>query len=195
MYDYFEGTVVEKGPASVVLDLGGIGYRFQISLESSERLKIGERARVFCHLHARESEVRLFGFASRDERAMFQLLLTVSGVGPALALKLLSGCPAPKLRSAIRSGDVDRLKGIRGVGTRTAQRILVDLSEAVGALDGAGGGGEGDDEGSKRREDALLALVALGYSRPAAEGALRRALEESRDGNVQDLVRRSLRFL
>jgi Holliday junction DNA helicase RuvA len=196
MYDYFEGEITEKGPTSVVLAVGGIAYRFHVSIESSERFAAGSKARVYAQLHVRENEHRLFGFSSREERALFQLLLTVSGVGPSLALKLLSGCPHRELRRAIRTRDLDRIRSVRGVGAKTAQRILVDLAEAIRSVEGEAPEEEAAPR-TKAWEDALLALVALGYPRPAAEKALRRAVHDSphEDTDVQGLVRSALRFL
>ena len=106
MYDFFDGEVIEKGPAHVVLHLNGVGYHFSVSLETSEKIQVHDSVRLFSHLHVRENEHRLFGFHAREERALFQLLLTVSGVGPSLAIKLLSGCSQQPAFHALRGVDV-----------------------------------------------------------------------------------------
>lgn len=205
MYEYFVGTLVEKGPMHCVLDVGtegvSIGYRFTVSLPCSTGIKVGETTKLFAHLHVREIEQKLFGFSSREERSMFHLLLTVSGVGPGLAIKLLSGCPHDELRRVIQTEDLANLKKVRGVGAKTAQRIIVDLKDTIGALLASESETKraADDDGppvpTHILEDALLALLALGYPRATAEKALQKARKEGPFERAEDWVREALRQL
>jgi len=209
MFDFLHGRVVEKGPMHCVLEVGGrdgsgVGYHLTVSMPTAERLPVGETARLLAHLHVRDVEHRLFGFLTLEERALFRLLLTVSGVGPGLAIKLLSGCPHDELRRVIQEADLDRLKKVRGVGGKTAQRIIVDLRDAIGTLAGEEAvRTEADDPAREARrragdawEDALLALLALGYNRGAAEKALQKAMKDEEDEpSTEVLVRSALRLL
>lgn len=209
MYDYLEGEIVEKGPMHCVLEIGAergaIGYHMTVSMPCAESLIIGKRQRVHAHLQVRDIEHRLFGFSSRDERAVFRLLLTVSGVGPGLAIKLLSGCPHQELRRVIQSEDVARLKKVKGVGARTADRIIVDLRDAICAMgvediDVKTTTSEAPGVDPRVLEDTLLALMALGYNRSASEKAVR-DLRKSKDVTMDEsttadrLVREALRIL
>ncbi len=216
MYDYITGTVVEKGPMHCVLEVrgavdaasasapsGAIGYHVTISLESSDGLRVGESSRIFTHLQVRDVEHRLFGFLTREERSLFQLLLTVTGIGPSLAIKLLSGCAHHELRDVIQQGDLDRLKKVRGVGAKTGQRILVELQDTITTLAGAPapagstGGATAVATSVDRQvlEDALLALLALGYNKSSAEKALARARKDGDTDTTEELVRLALQYL
>ncbi len=205
MYDYFVGTLVEKGPMHCVLDVGSdgrsIGYAFTVSLPCSTGFTVGDTTKLFAHLHVREIEQKLFGFSSREERSMFHLLLTVSGVGPGLAIKLLSGCPHEELRRVIQTEDLVRLKKVRGVGAKTAQRIIVDLKDTISALLASqtearqAAEPDGPPVPTHILEDALLALLALGYPRATAEKALQKARNEGPFDRADAWVREALRQL
>ena len=213
MYDYIEGVIAEKGPMHCVVEVGSergaIGYHLTVSMPCAESLIVDRSRKLPTHLHVRDIEHRLFGFSSRDERAVFRLLLTVSGGGPGLAIKILSGCPHDELRRVIQSEDIARLKKVKGVGARTAERILVDLRDAVCTLgvddievETGTKPGNKDSAGVDPRvlEDTLLALMALGYNRTAAEKAvrdLRKNKNVTLDGaaTADQLVREALRNL
>lgn len=194
MYEYFDGEIQSRTPTGVVVDVGGVGYRLQIPLSTYERLPREGRARVFAWLHFAEGLVRLFGFATQEERDVFVLLNSVSGVGPMTALAVLSGMPVAELRSAVVHGDVKALKRVRGVGEKTAQRLILELKDTFAAMTPAG------EEGAAPQDamlaDAVLTLIKLGYARPAAEKAAREARKEAGpDATVEAIVKASLRRL
>ncbi len=188
-----EGVLAEKSPELVVLDVHGVGYEVRVPLstffELPDETKI---VRLFIHTHVREDALQLFGFGSETERVLFKLLIATSGVGPKLALAILSGLPAAKLVAALRAGDLAALVGIPGVGKKTAERIVIDLREKAHAL-----------EVAARPErpavpdaaaDAESALSNLGYARPQAERAVRRALELVPEGaGLETLIKEALR--
>lgn len=185
------GRLREKGATTAWIDVGGVGYGVQVSLSTYESLpKPGDEVELFTALIVREDSQQLFGFATREERRLFELLLTVSGVGPKVALAVLSGLRPEALARSIRDGDLGALTTVSGVGRKTAERILVDLRDKMGGEPGvasaaapAGGG----------FEDAVAALVSLGFPRPAAQRAVQVAAKEAGEGvALEDLVRRAL---
>ena len=198
MYDFFRGDVVRRDPTAVVLDVGGVGYRFSIPLTSYDAVPAKGPARLFAHLHVREDELRLFGFATVEERKLFELLLTVGGIGPTVAIGVTSAIPLDRFRDLVVAEDVGGLTRLKGIGKKIAQRIVLELGDVMRALP------IGDPElgrplpaagAGAAFEDALLALMALGYTRIASEKALRRAVKETGDdADVGDLVRAALTF-
>lgn len=193
MYEYFEGEVRSRTPTCVVVDVGGVGYRLQVPLSTWERLPGEGRARVWAWLDFREGLVRLFGFATSEERDVFVLLNTVSGVGPMTALSVLSGMSVAEFRAAVVRGDVAALKRVRGVGEKTAQRIVLELKETLAAMAPSGEAGAPADA---TLADAVLTLVKLSYPRHAAEKAARDARKDlGPDATVEALVKAALRRL
>lgn len=185
------GRLREKGATSAWIDVGGLGYGLSISLSTYESLpRAGEEVELLTYLVVREDSHQLYGFATPEERHLFELLLTVSGVGPKVALAILSGLRPEALTRSIRAGDVGALTTVSGVGRKTAERILVDLRdkmEAEAVPVPAGG------PVTAGYEDAVAALVSLGFPRPAAVKAVQAAAEGA-DGQlpIEDLVRRAL---
>jgi holliday junction DNA helicase RuvA len=193
VYDFFEGEIVEKQPTSVVLAVDGIGYRFTVPLSTSERLAQGSTVRLLAHLHVREDTLRLYGFASAEERVLFEALIGVSGIGPAVATAVLSGIGVREFVAALESKDESRLRRIKGIGAKTAQRILLELGGSLPALVDRVRLGPSDEAAPKN--DAVLALESLGFGRAVAEKAVERAVGESAAGErVESLVRRALRY-
>ena len=186
-----------------VVEAGGVGYLVHISTHTARALpQPGEEVFVHTHQVVREDALMLFGFASLEERRMFELLITVSGVGPKVALAALSGMKPAMLARAIRDENIAALVGIPGVGRKTAERLIVELRdklEVVTAAAGAAGGGGAAQEPaagvlprSEKFDDAVAALVQLGYSRPQAQDAIRRVAEGEESLTLEDLVRRGL---
>jgi Holliday junction DNA helicase RuvA len=171
------GTLIEKTPERLVLDVGGVGYAVLASLQTFADLP-GPGARVVLQVHTevREDAIELFGFGDDRERRLFHELRRVKGLGPRTCLAILSGMPAPELADVIARGDVARLQTIPGVGRRLAERIAVECRERVAPLAGASVAPGGAANGAARPidEDAVSALVNLGYRRPEAEAAVRR---------------------
>jgi Holliday junction DNA helicase RuvA len=141
MYDFFTGRVASKSPTSVVLDVGGVGYRLEIPVSTYERLQdAGERpVRVFAYLHVRDDALKLYGFASEAERRLFEALLSVKGIGPVIALHVLSGSGVADTVRAIKDGDTRALHGLKGVGKKTAERIVLELKDKADHLMPSGG--------------------------------------------------------
>lgn len=173
------GTLAEKAPDRLVVDVNGVGYAVHVSLQTFADLPAeGAAVRLLVHTEVREDAIELFGFLRAVERALFLLLRRVKGLGPRTALGVLSGMPAAELAAVVAAGDAGRLRAIPGVGPRLAERIVVECREAAAALartapapGSAGGGGPGDGA----LDDAVSALVNLGYRRPEAERAVQQA--------------------
>jgi Holliday junction DNA helicase RuvA len=191
MIDSIAGEVVEVGPDYAVIDTGGIAYRAFATATALRELKVGHESLLYTQLIVRDDAMQLFGFASRDERAVFGQLLTVGQVGPKLALQILSSLPLNDLIRAVSTSDVARLTAVKGVGKKTAERILVDLRDKLGAPTGTG---SGDFLLSTGEETALLALTSkLGYSAREAREALQKL--RGQDLSPEDLVRGALQIL
>ncbi len=196
MIAHLRGKLVEKQPNLVVVDVDGVGYELTIPVSTYLQLgNAGEEVALHTHTHVREDSLALFGFATRHEKSIFEKLITVSGIGPRLAVTVLSGLPAEDLATAIRNGDVATLTRIPGVGRKTGERMVLELREKLIPA-GEGEGGAGLPSGmSPIERDVISALLNLGCSRPAAEKAVRNALNESDSGGFEPLFRRSLELM
>lgn len=191
MIGRLEGKLAEKTPEAVLVDANGVGYDVRIPLSTFLELPDeGKIVRFRVHTYVREDQLQLFGFLSEQERSLFRLFLSVSGVGPRLALALLSGLPVPRVVRAIRERDLAALRSIPGVGNKTAERILVELRDKVGRLEGL----EPPTPAGEVEEATVSALVNLGYPRGQAEKAVSVALEQLDDAPaIEDLIREALR--
>jgi len=200
VYDYLVGEVAAKGPGYVVLEAGGIGYRLTVTPRCAERIAVNGTAKLYAHFHVREDEHRLYGFSAREERDAFECLLGASGVGPALAIQILSHLSPAELRRAVVAEDVKRISGAKGVGQKTARKIVLDLKSVLEKrLDfeaGAPPAGEFSPRRARPREEALRALVALGLTESSAATALAKVAEpdggEAESRSVETLVRLAL---
>jgi Holliday junction DNA helicase RuvA len=189
------GQLVRKSVQEALVDVGGVGYRVVIPLSTFYRLGAeGEPATLLIHTHVREDTLSLFGFLTGDEQSLFERLISVSGVGPKLAINILSGIDAGELRKALRSSDVARLTRVPGVGKKTAERLVLELKDKVPPGETAPEADTAAAPGSMK-EDLLSALANLGYSRPEAERSVDRAVREAADAPFEDLLRRTLRIL
>ncbi len=199
MIGHLRGSVFHLAPQLVVLDVGGVGYQVHIPLATYaeiERLGVGTEASLHVHTHVRDDTLQLFGFSSPQEKALFERLISISGIGPKLAQAILSGLPAAELAAAIKAGDLRRLNAIPGVGKKTAERLILELKDRIADLADpeAGGSGEVAIPGSPVR-DAIDALVHLGYRAAQAERAVNAARKGNEDLPVGELVRTALRSL
>lgn len=193
MYDFIRGRIVSRRLDRAVLDAGGVGWRIAIPLSTFERLpkKEGAEATLLVVHYVREDRQALYGFATEDERDFFEVLNSVSGVGPALALGILSAMPFGEFRAAVVHGDAAALTRVRGVGKKLAARLLVELAEDMKARGPVKGKGPPPPGGPT---DAALALTALGFDRREAESrAAEAALELGADAPAGEVVRRVLR--
>lgn len=195
MITYLEGRLDEKQPARIVMDVTGVGYEVFIPLCSYDRLPPeGDTCRILTYHHITDADQKLFGFFDEEEREMFTRLLSISGVGPKLAISALSGLPVRELKTALINGDVKRISSISGIGKKTAERIIVELRDKFSSgeqLD-ALAGGEGE-LGDTRLRDAALALGALGYKPDDTQKMVKAiAIELTPDMTVEDLIRLAL---
>jgi holliday junction DNA helicase RuvA len=193
MYEYISGKIVESSPAHVVLENNGLGYFINISLNTFTAIKELKETTLVVHENIREDAYTLYGFFDRKERAMFQLLISVSGIGANTARMMLSSLPPEELRVAILTENTNQLKGIKGIGLKTAQRVIVDLKDKLGK--------EGADEklftgaDNTIREEALSALVMLGFARAASQKAIDKILSAQSDARVEQVIKQALKMM
>lgn len=172
MYEYLQGKLVEKNPAFTVIDCSGIGYYVNITLNTYSQLGKSENAKLFIHFIVREDAMTLYGFFDTYERDVFRKLISVSGVGPSTARMILSSLTSAEVFEAINAGDVATLKSVKGIGAKSAQRIIVDLKDKLDELVT-----DGDNLPFKHntlKDEALSALLALGFSKQMAEKGLKK---------------------
>ncbi len=194
MITYVSGKLIGKKATEVVIDVHGIGYQIHIPTSTYESLpETGEQATLHTHHYVREDAALLYGFADADQRTIFEAMLSVSGIGPKLALAALSAFPPADLREHVVRGEVGVLTGIPGVGRKTAERLVVELRDKFARVEVGVPTGAAAGTGSTLRADALAALEALGLSKAAAERSIARVMKETPDvASVEELVRHSL---
>jgi Holliday junction DNA helicase RuvA len=196
---YLEGRLTRKSPSLVVVLVGGVGYKLFIPVSTYYELpEEGSQVALHVHTHVREDVLALYGFASATEERLFQRLIGVNGVGPALALKVMSGLEPKALVDAIRSSDLRRLGSIPGVGKKTAERLVVELRDKmaeIGPLGGEGTSSEPLGPLESLREDLLSALANLGFPRASAEKGVEAALREEPEISFEGALKRVLRKL
>ena len=194
------GTLIEKRPGAVVIDVGGVGYEVTIPLPTFRELgEAGTHVELHVHTHVREDTLALFGFATRRERDLFVILLGVNGVGPKTAVAMMSGLGAGDLVDAVRRRDVRRLSSVPGIGRKTAERIVLEVADRMVTLerDAGDAGTAGMDTGGLR-DDLVSALVNLGYNARAAGTAAARALDDAGQApppEFEAVLRRALKSL
>ena len=197
MIYHLNGRLIEKHPTHVVIECGGVGYLVSISLTTFETLSDDESIFLNIYMVVREDAMTLYGFATQEERKMFLLLIGVSGVGANTARLILSAMDPAKTTEVISSGDSDTMKQVKGIGAKTAQRIIIDLQDKVGLETG---GGEGTTEISSRhntlKNDALEALSTLGFDKARGEKTLSRIIEKSdSEYSLEVLIKQALKEL
>lgn len=193
MYDYLRGEIAEIAPTYAVIDCGGVGYYVNISLNTYTAIQNLREAKLFVYEAIREDAYTLFGFRDKQEREMFELLISVSGVGPNTARMILSSLTVDDLMSVIASGNSGMLKSVKGIGAKTAQRIIVDLKDKVAGVGGAAavaeqGSGEAYDE-------AVAALIMLGFTRAAVQKTVGKLLREQPTLKVEEIIKMALKLL
>jgi holliday junction DNA helicase RuvA len=189
------GTLAQKIPGEIIIDVGGVGYQVLIPLSVFYQLPdIGASVSMQIHTHVREDALQLFGFNDLAEKQVFLMLISVSGIGPKLAVNILSGIPAEELARALKEGDQVRLVAIPGVGRKLAERMIVELKDKFAALSPAGVESAKPVIGSQVLQDAVSALVNLGYKRPEAEKMVREVLK-SGDRSLEHVLKDTLRRL
>lgn len=195
MIGRISGILDAKSPGEITIDVGGVGYQIFIPLSVFYRLpEPGEKVRLFIHTHLREDALQLFGFLEFEEKQMFLLLNSVAGIGPKLAVTILSGIPADDLARALKEGDQARLLSIPGVGKKLAERMVVELRDKAGAMPVVEAGAVATNGASQVSRDAISALVNLGYRRADAERAIR-DITQKQEGTLGDVLKEALRRL
>ena len=193
MIDYIKGTITQITPAFLIIETGGVGYFINISLTTFSTLAGKNEYRILVHEVIREDAHQLYGFADLEEREIFRLLISVSGVGAATARMMLSSLSPAEVERAVIGSEVNVLKSVKGIGLKTAQRIIVDLKDKLGKQS------ETDEifgfPDNTRREEALSALVMLGFAKSAVSKVLDKILREEKNLSVENLIKRALKNL
>lgn len=193
MYEFLSGKLTEKNPTNVVLENNGIGYMINISLNTFSKIKDLAEAKMYIHFYVREDAQILYGFADENERELFRFLLSVSGVGASTARLILSSLTSEEVYEAITQGNAPVLQSVKGVGGKTAQRIVIDLKDklikAEIELEKV------DFSHNTLKEEALSGLLILGFNKMAAEKALNRILKQGEVSSVEELIKEALKAL
>ena len=193
MYDFIEGILVEKTPAFVVLNNNGIGYHIHISLFTFSSLPENGTIKLFIHNVVREDANILFGYATKREREIFRHLISVSGIGANTARIILSSLNPDEVVHAILQAEVSVLQSIKGIGGKTAQRIIVDLKDKIGK--GVDAGELFSEERNTIRDESLSALVALGFPKKQVEKVIKNILSQNSELSVEEVVKQALKLL
>src|SRR5512140_318045 len=193
MIEYIKGTITQVSPTYITLETGGIGYFINISLTTFSKLENKSEAKILVHEVIREDSHQLYGFADAPERDIFRLLISVTGVAANTARMMLSSLSHAEIEKAILGSDVNLLKSVKGIGLKTAQRIIVDLKDKVGKHAGSGEIFAFSD--NTNREEALSALVMLGFAKSAASKVLDKIVREEKKLTVEDIIKRALKNL
>lgn len=196
MIDFIKGQIAYKNPAFLIIETsGGVGYRLNISLNTYAKIEKEETVRLLTHVQIREDAHVLFGFAEESERQLFQMLISVSGVGPATAQVLLSGMNADEVRSAILGENEAAFNKVKGIGPKTAKRIILDLKDKIMKDGGETMNLNLSGGNSTMRDEALSALMALGFQRIAVQKVLNKILLEKAAATVEELIKTAIRQL
>jgi len=197
MITSLRGTLIRKSPTEIAVDVQGVGYGINIPLSTFEALgDLNTPVSLFTYLYVREDALQLFGFASEDERNLFRLLISVTGIGPKMAQSILSGISGPELRAAILQGNFSMLTSIPGVGRKLSERLVVELRDKIGKIPaGSSILASSTDAQTQIRSEALLALTSLGYNRASSERAIKMAIKDnvSVENSVETLIKAALR--
>jgi Holliday junction DNA helicase RuvA len=193
MIAHIQGKLVEKNPTEVVIDCGGVGYQINISLHTYSLLPSTDQIKLFTYLQIKEDTHTLFGFFEKSEREIFKMLLSVSGIGASIARTMLSSLEPKQIIQAIASGDVGTVQSIKGIGLKTAQRVILDLQDKVLKLYDL-------DEVSMilnntNRDEALSALEVLGFVRKSSEKVVEKIIKEDPDASVESIIKKALKSL
>lgn len=195
MFDYIKGTLVELTPAEAVVETGGFGFDIQISLQTFQSLQGKEKVTVYLYHYIREDDEQFYGFATKDERELFKLLISVSGIGVGTARMMLSSLTDEEIRNAIISEDVARIKSVKGIGLKSAQRVIIDLKDKI-----IKGGGVEATVPVLGGNDAIIAeataaLVMLGFTKPNINKVLPAILKKNPSMKIEELIKEALKKL
>jgi len=194
MIHHIKGRLTEKSPTHAVIDAGGVGYFLNISLVTFSKISNEENCTLYTHLSIKEDAHTLYGFAEKSEREIFRKLISVSGVGASTARVMLSSLSSDEITAAIVTGDVDTLKSIKGIGAKSAQRIIVDLKDKLGKIEGLEQNILTFSNNSSR-DESLSALLALGFTKNSVDKVLNNILKSQPDLGVEGLIKEALKNL
>ena len=193
MIAHIQGKLVEKTPTDVVIDCGGVGYHINISLHTYSLLPASEHLKLFTHLLIREDAHMLYGFAEKSERELFKLLLSVSGIGASIARTMLSSIEPKQIIQAIAVADVVTIQSIKGIGAKTAQRVILDLKDKVLKIYNL------DEisltQNNTNRDEALSALEVLGFVRKTSEKVVDKVISQNPDATIETIIKQALKNL
>ena len=192
MIDYIKGEIAELTPASVTIDNRGIGYFINISLNTYSSLNGKKEIKLYIYEAIREDAHQLFGFIDKHERELFMLLISVSGIGAGTARMILSSMTPRELQSVIASGNADILKTVKGIGMKTAQRVIIDLKDKVKLTEETG---LTPQINNKMAEESVSALVMLGFAQPASQKAVAKILKDKPDSTIEEVLKVALKML
>lgn len=197
MTDYINGKIEELSPTQVVIDNNGIGYRMEISLQTYALLEGKASAKVYTQsqVNTRDGSTVDYGFANKDERALFQLITSVSGMGAASARMVLSSLSAEEFRNAVLSENINLIKGVKGIGLKTAQRLILELKDKIADGEGHDSSALFQISSSETVEEATSALVMLGFNKANIQKAIQSILKSQPDAKVEDLIKGALKLL
>lgn len=193
MYEFIRGAVTDLNPASIVIDAGGLGYFINISLNTYSKVNGKKDAHLLIHQIVREDAHILYGFAEQRERELFRNLISVNGVGANTAIMMLSSLNPDELVAAVTSGNADVLKAVKGIGAKTAQRIIIDLKDKFGKIPETGQILISADNTTKN--ESLSALVMLGFAKKDADKVVSKIIREEPDATVESVIKRALKRL
>lgn len=188
MIGYLKGKIISAKPTQIILDVNNVGYLIHISISTFEKISDQNEVLLYIHTYVREDALNLYGFYSEAEKEMFELLISISGIGPKVALSILSGISVEELQSAIQSENVSRLVSVPGVGRKTAERVVLELKSKVGFIETAAS--KGIDFTIK--QEAVLALTTLGYNQKVADKIVRDLLSSNPSFTLEELIKKSL---
>lgn len=187
MIGYLTGKIISPKPTQIILDVNGVGYLVNISISTFEKISEKESVSLFIHTSVKEDSITLFGFYTQSEKEMFELLISISGIGPKVSLGILSGIAVDDLKDAIANGNVSRLIAIPGIGRKTAERVVLELRNKVDSIKS-----DGSIKETSVKEEAVSALATLGYQRQIAEKVVRDLLAENPNYSLEELIRKAL---
>ena len=197
MLDYISGNIAELTPTRIVIDNHGMGYGIEISLQSYELLQGKEQVKIYIHeaVNQRDATQVFYGFASKDERALFELIIGVSGIGAASARMILSSISADELREAILSENVAKIKSIKGIGVKSAQRLILELKDKIVKGEGSNVESIFKSDNNVEIDEATSALTMLGFSKPNINKAIQSIVKSHPDAKVEEIIKMAIKIL
>ena len=189
MITFLKGKLIEKNPTDIVLDVNGVGYRINISLNTFSKIDDKENCFIYTYFHVKEDAQILYGFGNKEERSVFKLLISVSGIGPNTAQVIMSSMSPENLQRAVMTNDIESIKSVKGIGLKSAQRLILDLKDKISKI-------SLQDSSSRInntiKDEALSALKMLGFARKNIETVIDKTLLDSEDITVEDLIKQVL---